>query len=459
MMEATTDPAVQESVGKQMPRDISDDDIFKPKNQPTTETIIAEPHAEKTDLSKDDQPAEGSDDAERPDPEPEEEEASSDASSPEPTGPLQPLYSVLFTDEVTKSGDVICYRIQVTKTGPPQQSWRIERQFEDLEYLEQCLSGGGRSPGVILPPLPPRPVADPQQAEQRSRRQLGADTALVLGDDWQRDCRLMERYLRLLLRHEVLGRDPALESFLAAGEAPVRTLVRRSLLTRLQDGLTGSRATHPDCDEFFQRERVKLNEYEPALQRAAEAFSAVVFAQQRLSNQINHLATALNIGVGSNEGWNGLYHKLNVRFSGALQEYKRGVDLSTASADGTLGQTLELHARYVRSETDMLYRRTGLMMEYEAANRGLEKTKAQRRSAAEEAKQRAEEAFEECSDTAKSEIRALQRLRSTDILSDMAELARSQIHAAQILRAELGRHLDTIRQFTVPEPGQLRRRR
>ena len=57
------------------------------------------------------------------------------------------------------------------------------------------------------------------------------------------------------------------------------------------------------------------------------------------------------------------------------------------------------------------------------------------------------------------QIRALQRLRSTELLSDMAELARSQIHAAQILRAELGRHLDTIRQFTVPEPGQLGRRR
>ena len=78
----------------------------------------------------------------------------------------------------------------------------------------------------------------------------------------------------------MLGRDPALEAFLAPADAPVRTLVRRSLLTRLQDGLAGSRATHPDCDEFFQRERVRLNEYEPALQRASEAFSAVVFAQQ-----------------------------------------------------------------------------------------------------------------------------------------------------------------------------------
>ena len=47
MMEATTDPAVQDSLEKQMPRDVSDDDIFKPRNQPTTEAIITESHSEK----------------------------------------------------------------------------------------------------------------------------------------------------------------------------------------------------------------------------------------------------------------------------------------------------------------------------------------------------------------------------------------------------------------------------
>ena len=47
MMEATTESAVQESLGKQMPRDVSDDDIFKPRNQPTTDAIITESHAEK----------------------------------------------------------------------------------------------------------------------------------------------------------------------------------------------------------------------------------------------------------------------------------------------------------------------------------------------------------------------------------------------------------------------------
>ena len=49
---------------------------------------------------------------------------------------------------------------------------------------------------------------------------------------------------------------------------------------------------------------------------------ATIVPTPGLANQINHLATACNIGVGSNEGWSGLYHRLNVRYSGALQEYK-----------------------------------------------------------------------------------------------------------------------------------------
>ena len=56
------------------------------------------------------------------------------------------------------------------------------------------------------------------------------------------------------------------------------------------------------------------------------------------------------------------------------------------------------------------------------------------------------------------QIRSLHRLRSAEMLSAIGDLARSQIHAAQILQAELSKHLERVRQFPVPEPGQLGRR-
>ena len=64
------------------------------------------------DQSKDDQPAEGGEELRR---RPSDGEDTSDASSPEPGAPLQPLFSVRFTDEVTKDGDGVCYRMQVTR--------------------------------------------------------------------------------------------------------------------------------------------------------------------------------------------------------------------------------------------------------------------------------------------------------------------------------------------------------
>ena len=51
MMEATTERAVQDTLDKQVPRDVSDDDIFKPRNQPITEAIITESHVEKVRLA------------------------------------------------------------------------------------------------------------------------------------------------------------------------------------------------------------------------------------------------------------------------------------------------------------------------------------------------------------------------------------------------------------------------
>lgn len=83
-----------------------------------------------------------------------------------------PRYRIEFTDQVTKNGDVVSYRILVTKlvanvNGSANGSnvdqevkdrgpLEIDRQYEDFEYLHHNLSTQCATPGTILPPLPPR---------------------------------------------------------------------------------------------------------------------------------------------------------------------------------------------------------------------------------------------------------------------------------------------------------------
>ena len=50
--------------------------------------------------------------------------------------------------------------------------------------------------------------------------------------------------------------------------------------------------------------------------------------------QISHLATALNASVGGGEGSNGVYNKLNKKFSGCLEEERRSAERAVISQVG-----------------------------------------------------------------------------------------------------------------------------
>jgi hypothetical protein len=73
---------------------------------------------------------------------------------------------------------------------------------------------GNRIDGLIVPPLPPRPPIDPQKAEEASKKLLGSGARGMMGDEFQRSCKQVERYLNQLLCHSVFGKDESLLSFL-----------------------------------------------------------------------------------------------------------------------------------------------------------------------------------------------------------------------------------------------------
>merc|ERR1719397_1446433 len=85
-----------------------------------------------------------------------------------------PRYSVKFTDNVSKDGDSIKYTINVRKLYEPGEIITFVREYEDLQYLEHQLTVSNRQAGILFPPLPTKPAADPAGAETRSRKQLGS---------------------------------------------------------------------------------------------------------------------------------------------------------------------------------------------------------------------------------------------------------------------------------------------
>ena len=90
------------------------------------------------------------------------------------------------------------------------------------------------------------------------------------------------RYLEFLLSHPLFGQDNQLRAFLTHSEAPARARLKKGILSRLTDRFDSYRMvqTHPDQDEWFQRERVWVQNYLDSMHTASEKFNQMVHDQE-----------------------------------------------------------------------------------------------------------------------------------------------------------------------------------
>ncbi|KAJ8298040.1 hypothetical protein KUTeg_024571 [Tegillarca granosa] len=277
------------------------------------------------------------------------EESSSANSSPYKSGPFTPLYSITVTDAV-KNGEALQFTIQVVEAANDDKVKVCLRQYDDIEWLYHCLITQNDISGLIVPPLPPRPEVDAKAAESKSKKQLGSDTKVIVPDEFNKDCRNIEKYLRLVVNHEILGKDKTLHQFLCESEAPVGTKVKRGFMSRLSSKVEEARkGQHKDIDEYFHKQREWATEYTRLMKETSDNFHKLVYCRNELF--------------------------------------------------GYLAESLE-------NAKEMLFRRTCLLVEYEDSNRNLDKAKPNKQQAAEEAKKKAEKAYEDCTENARRELKS-----------------------------------------------------
>lgn len=164
-----------------------------------------------------------------------------------------------------------------------------------------------------MPPLPPKPALDPKSAEAKSVKQLGPASRSMRGDDFTKECKVLEKYVYSLLCHPVFGVDPHMAEFLEHQNPPIRAKIRKGLFSGVRQSLDSRKQSTRDVDDSFQKERDWANQYGVQLKEACDKFHNVIHSQLRLANQISHLATTLNASIGGNEGSNAFYNRLNSR--------------------------------------------------------------------------------------------------------------------------------------------------
>ncbi|XP_052795207.1 sorting nexin-5-like [Mya arenaria] len=360
--------------------------------------------------------------------------------------PFIPKFRVTVPEAV-KNGENLQFTIKVYKWDDDREVSEVERDYGDIEWLHHNIITQNNIDGIIVPPLPHRPEVDAKSAESKSRKQLGNDSKIVIPDEFSRDCRQIEKYLRMLLAHESCGKDGNIEKFLCEKEAPVKTKVNHGFFSRMSSAVeTARKEHHRDIDEYFTKKREWCSSYSKAIKEMSADFNKMINTQHRLAGGYGELSTALQQGGVNRDLPTLTINKYLTRLSEATENTKHGLEVLCKNDETTLGFQLDLYSRYIDSVKDMLFRRTRLLVDYEDANKALDKAKPAKRTAAEEAKHDAETKYEMCCDNARREFKLFLQARTLAYQDGLVSYAESQVKTARDTYTLLAKTMTVLKQ-------------
>lgn len=354
----------------------------------------------------------------------------SSSSSPEPATNTEPKYKVVSVDVYTKDEEPGKFLVSSTPTSNASKTHKVVRTFHDFQFLEQQLFHSGQELyGYIIPPFPNQlSHKDPNVIHETFSGKQLPGYGLYVSDEYQ-----LFHWLRVVLLHPVFGHSGLIDSFLTEKNLPPPGKINKhlSLIKSIQDTIDSRKYAHKDCDVFFQNERDWSIKMADAMDQASDAFNQTINARHSLCQVLAHLSAALSLPLGDNTGLNKIALQINVTLSVAIDGFREFVEAETINGAATLGSSLNFWSKFVDAEKEMLKQRTCLLVDYEHANRYLDRYRGSHRAELEEMKLNTERVFENCSDVARDEIKRFQNLRTVDLLQSLKEFKQSQLAIAR----------------------------
>lgn len=359
-----------------------------------------------------------------------------------PSGPYTPLFVYLKVGESSQSNSTVTkYNIlsqKITETCKRE----VVRQYEDFEWLHHSLISHCNLLGVIVPPLPSRPVIIDNKTAEHNNDQLADKTMTPDPAQYDRNAAHLERYLKLLIVHSSFGSTPLLNQFLTEVQPATRSKVRKGFT----DLISWKIDYKIDLESDFQLEYETQTSLLGSLLECSEDFSRMVAANHRLSVAHAHLASTVTQTIPFyTVEWPQLVKNFK-QWSEAYEDARRGAEIDAFNEDRSLGGLLEHYVKYLGSAKDMLNRRLKLISEYDDAKRAADRAKPQKKESAEEARSIAEAAAVLCTDTARKEIKQFHRDRVLAMQDGLVRYADSKITTAQDAYNLLLKSLKAIQQ-------------
>ncbi|KAK0043714.1 sorting nexin-6 [Biomphalaria pfeifferi] len=320
----------------------------------------------------------------------------------------------------------------------------VVRQHEEFVWLHDRFVENEEYAGIIIPPAPPKPDFD---ASREKLQRLGEGEGTMTKEEFtkmkqeleaeylatfKKTVAMHEVFLQRLAAHPVLRHDVNFEVFLQyAGDMSCRGKNKKEKLGGFFKSITKTAdevliSGQKDVDEFFESEKVFLIEYHNKIKDATSKADKMTKVHKNVSDSYIQISTGL-VQLATIE--NTELDKVFSKVAEALEKARKLEGRVASDEDLKLSDTLRYYMRDSMAAKDLLYRRMRALVDYENANKALEKarTKNKEVAAAEKTQDLCCKKFEKISEVAKKEIQEFKTRRIAYFRKHLVELVELEI--------------------------------
>ncbi|EDL36744.1 sorting nexin 6, isoform CRA_b, partial [Mus musculus] len=340
-----------------------------------------------------------------------------------------------------------------TKSSLPnfkQNEFSVVRQHEEFIWLHDSFVENEDYAGYIIPPAPPRPDFD---ASREKLQKLGEGEGSMTKEEFtkmkqeleaeylaifKKTVAMHEVFLCRVAAHPILRKDLNFHVFLEYNQdLSVRGKNKKEKLedffknmVKSADGVIVSGVK--DVDDFFEHERTFLLEYHNRVKDASAKSDRMTRSHKSAADDYNRIGSSL-YALGTQDSTDickfflkvsELFDKTrkiearvsadeDLKLSDLLKYYLRESQAAkkiearvSADEDLKLSDLLKYYLRESQAAKDLLYRRSRSLVDYENANKALDKARAKNKDVlqAETSQQLCCQKFEKISESAKQEL-------------------------------------------------------
>ncbi|CAG2177175.1 unnamed protein product [Oppiella nova] len=344
------------------------------------------------------------------------------------------------------------------------QDFSVVRQHEEFIWLHTSLVDNELYAGFIIPPAPPRPDFD---ASREKLQKLGEGEGTMTKEEFQKmkqeleaeylatfkkTVAMHEVFLQRLAIHPKFKNDQNFRIFLEyESEVSVEISLSRDLIVKAflwSLGVRGKNkkeriagmfssfkssaddvllsSTMKDVDEFFERERLFLNDYYAHIKDATNKSDRMTRSHKNVSDTYIKMSSALiQLATFDQTDLESFYGKV----ADCLEKARKTEGRVASDEDLKLSDLLRYYMRDTSAAKELLYRRLRCLANYENANRNLERARSRNKEvpAAEQTQTESCDKFENISKLAKQELTDFKTRRVAAFRKNLVELAELEL--------------------------------